>query len=62
MGSGAALQALMGERILVLDGAWGTRTDRILCDDTSGSGQLHDYATRKNTTPDEMGRWLRPHL
>lgn len=27
-----------------------------------GHDQLHDYATRKNTTPDEMERWLRPHL
>ena len=27
-----------------------------------GQDQLHDYAQRKNTTPDEMERWLRPHL
>ena len=27
-----------------------------------GHDQLHDDATTKNTKPDEMGRWLRPHL
>jgi len=27
-----------------------------------GEDQLHDYAARKDTTPDEVERWLRPHL
>ena len=27
-----------------------------------GRDQLEDYATRKQMTPEEAERWLRPHL